>query len=132
MNFTDFRGKLLDFLIADAGITALVGATNIHFAEPASLQNPVYPCITVQIRRGSQDSEVYQRFPLIIGAHSEISEFEAMTIMQVVGTRLQMPIFQTASGGVIIFPSGTPTIVFVSTARIYNCFCRYILNRIGL
>src|SRR5216684_381562 len=115
MNFTDFRGKILAFLIADVGITTLVATTSIHFASPASLENPVYPCITVQVRRGSQDGEVHQRFPLIIGTHSEISEYEAMNIMQTVGIRLQAPIFQEVSGGIVIFPSGTPTTIYVST-----------------
>ena len=132
MNFTNFRATLLDFLIADAGITALVSASSIHFAEISSLQNPSYPCITVQIRRGAQHVSIHQRFPLIIGAHSEISEYEAMTIIQAIGTRLQAPIFQAASGGVMIYPSGTPTTVWVSEARLHHTFVRYTLNRIGL
>ena len=132
-NFTSFRGAFLDFLLADNALTALV-KKNIHMQELATLHpgSIVYPCVTVRIARGLQSTVVHQRFPIIIGAHSDVSEDESISIIQTVGTRLQAPIFQTAVGNVVIFPSGTPASVYVQTARLWHIYQRWTCHRVGI
>lgn len=129
--FAQFRANLLTYLLADTSLTALIGQ-RLYFQELASLPaaEARYPLVTLRQTRGQQAAFVHQQFPLYIGAHSDISEAEAQTIMRIVRNRF---LTSSPSGlGFVIFPDGTPTATYVATARLHHVFSRMRCHRFGL
>jgi hypothetical protein len=119
---------MVTLLTGDAVIAALI-ADRVAWQELASLHNPIYPLVTINTRRGHQEAFVHQQFPLIIGAHSERTQEEALTIAEAVATRLRN---LTPGLPFVVFPDGTPTMTYVAVARIHNIFIRYQCHRLGV
>lgn len=127
-NFEGYRATVLNFLLGDINITALVD-DRIYPQELATLPEHDYPCITFRPTRGEEGSFVWQKFPVIFGAHSSVSMDEAMAVYQLLTARL---VAGQAGIGFVFFPSGTPLPGFVPSDLLYSVFCRFTCWRIGL
>jgi len=128
--FTQFRADLLAHFLADTGLTALVDQ-RIYFQELASLpaSEAIYPLVTIRITRGVQSAFVYQQFPLYINAHSDISEDEAQAISQLIRDRV---LILPTGLGFVLYPDGTPSATYVSTARLHHIVRRFRCHRLGV
>lgn len=128
-NYGQFRVNLLHFFLADPALTALIGE-QMYFQQLATVALPLYPCVTVQTRRGSQHVSLYQEFPLILGAHSQVSQEEALGILTVLSNRVRDG-DQTGTGFVLRH-DGTPTGTYNAASRLQHFFLRTLCTRLGV
>lgn len=121
LDFTDFKKRIRDYLLADIGVTTLV-STRMYYGDLATLVNPIYPCVNLDVFEGRSLIAPVDRLRVTVYCSSKVSYHQADAIFDAVNSALNNA---TIGGKMTCRLHITPINRVLQTNMVYQNISRY-------